>query len=81
MDKAIIYGGQQITVSNEVADFLKQDNRRLQSQGRSDRRHLSKSDFETVLSSQLTPNRFALENNLYAYCKHLLIKHRYLNHL
>jgi RNA polymerase sigma factor (sigma-70 family) len=62
MDKAIIYGGQQITVSIEVADFLKQDDRRLQSKGRSDRRHLSKSDFDTVLSSQQTSNRFALED-------------------
>ena len=69
MDKAVIYGGQQITVSIEVADFLKQDDRRLQSKGRSDRRHYThfsnayvKGDFETVLSSQQTSNRFALED-------------------
>jgi RNA polymerase sigma factor (sigma-70 family) len=64
VDKAIVYGGQQITVTNEVADFLEQDNRRLQSQVRSDGRHLSKSDFETVSSSQQTPYRFALEDHV-----------------
>ena len=38
----ITYSGQQVSVPKEVADFLEQDRKR-------DHRHLSKSDFETVL--------------------------------
>ena len=34
----------------EVADFLKQDRKREQAQDKQDTRHLSKSEFETVLS-------------------------------
>ncbi len=38
--KNINYYGQQITVSDEVAEFLEQDRRREAAQERSDRRHL-----------------------------------------
>ena len=34
----------------EVADFLEQDRKREQAQDKRDERHLSKSEFETVLS-------------------------------
>ena len=42
----ITYSGQQVSVPKEVADFLEQDRKREQAQ----ERHLSKSEFETVLS-------------------------------
>lgn len=38
--KNINYYGQQITVSDEVAEFLEQDRRREAAQERSDQRHL-----------------------------------------
>lgn len=46
----IIYNGEQVSVPKEVADFLEQDRKRQQAQDRQDARHLSKSEFETVLS-------------------------------
>ena len=46
----ITYGGQQVSVPKEVADFLEQDRKREQAQEKQDKRHLSKSEFETVLS-------------------------------
>ena len=46
----IIYSGQQVSVPKEVADFLEQDWKREQAQEKQDKRHLSKSEFETVLS-------------------------------
>ena len=46
----IIYGGQQVSVPREVADFLEQDRKREQAQDKQDQRHLSKSEFETVPS-------------------------------
>ena len=46
----IIYGGQQVSVPREVADFLEQDRKREQAQDKQDQRHLSKSEFETMLS-------------------------------
>ena len=46
----IIYSGQQVSVPKEVADFLEQDRKREQAQEKRDKRHLSKSEFETVLS-------------------------------
>ena len=48
---AITYSGQQVSVPKEVADFLEQDRKREQAQEKHDKRHLSKSEFETVLSS------------------------------
>ena len=46
----ITYCGQQVSVPKEVADFLEQDRKREQAQDKQDQRHLSKSEFETVLS-------------------------------
>ena len=46
---AITYSGQQVSVPREVADFLEQDRKREQAQDKQDQRHLSKSEFETVL--------------------------------
>ena len=45
----ISYSGQQVSVPNEVADFLEQDRKREQAQEKQDQRHLSRSEFETVL--------------------------------
>ena len=47
----IVYNGEQVSVPKEVADFLEQDRKREQAQDKQDTRHLSKSEFETVLSS------------------------------
>ena len=47
----IIYNGEQVSVPKEVADFLEQDRKRQQAQDKQDTRHLSKSEFETVLSA------------------------------
>ncbi|WP_130868431.1 sigma-70 family RNA polymerase sigma factor [Intestinimonas massiliensis (ex Afouda et al. 2020)] len=46
----IIYNGEPVSVPKEVADFLEQDRKREQAQEKQDQRHLSKSEFETVLS-------------------------------
>ena len=46
----IIYNGEPVSVPKEVADFLEQDWKREQAQDKQDERHLSKSEFETVLS-------------------------------
>lgn len=49
------YGEGTISVSKEVADFLEADRKRQAAEGRSDRRHTSKRDFETVLqTAQIT---------------------------
>ena len=45
----IEYNGEQVSVPKEVADFLEQDRKREQAQKKQDSRHLSKSEFETVL--------------------------------
>ena len=45
----ITYSGQQVSVPKEVADFLEQDRKRGQAQEKRDQRHLSRSEFETVL--------------------------------
>ena len=46
----IIYNGEPVSVPKEVADFLEQDRKREQAQDKRDERHLSKSEFETLLS-------------------------------
>ena len=46
----IVYNGEQVSVPKEVADFLEHDWKRQQAQDKQDARHLSKSEFETVLS-------------------------------
>ena len=45
----VIYNGEPVSVPKEVADFLEQDRKREQAQDKQDQRHLSKSEFETVL--------------------------------
>ena len=45
----VIYNGEPVSVPKEVADFLEQDRKRQQAQDKQDDRHLSKSEFETVL--------------------------------
>ena len=46
----IEYNGEQVSVPKGVADFLEQDRKREQAQKKQDSRHLSRSEFETVLS-------------------------------
>lgn len=49
------YGEGTVSVSKEVAEFLEADRKRQAAEGRSDRRHLSSSDSETVLqTAQIT---------------------------
>lgn len=48
MEKTILYGSSEVSVSNEVAEFLESDRKRQETEKRSDRRHISKSDSETV---------------------------------
>lgn len=45
----MIYSIQQVSVPKEVADFLEQDRKQEQAQEKQGQRHLSKSEFETVL--------------------------------
>ena len=45
----IIYQGEPVSVLREVTDFLEQDRKREGAQDKRDQRHLSKSEFETVL--------------------------------
>ena len=47
-DIVVIYNGEPVLVSREVADYLEEERKRDQAETRQDRRHLSKSEFETV---------------------------------
>ena len=60
-DVTITYQGEQVSVSQEVADFLEQDRKRMEAQGRRDRRHLNQSEFEVAVNSQPQTQR-ALED-------------------
>lgn len=69
MEKTILYGNSKVSVSYEVAKFLESDRKRQEAQKRSDRRHISKSDSETVLAnvpstSQPDPTLDAVIQNL-----------------
>ena len=69
MEKTILYGNSKISVSYEVAEFLESDRKRQEAQKRSDRRHIRKSDSETVLAnvpstSQPDPTLDAVIRNL-----------------
>lgn len=69
MEKTILYGNSKISVSYEVAEFLESDRKRQEAEKRSDRRHISKSDSETVLAnvpstSQPNPTLDAVIQNL-----------------
>ena len=59
----IVYCGETVSVPKEVADFLEQDQKREQAQTRQDTRHLSRSEFETVLSGHV-PARRPLEQSV-----------------
>ena len=54
-DVMITYQGEQVSVSQEVADFLEQDRKHMEAQGRRDRRRLIQSEFEAVVNSQPQP--------------------------
>ena len=56
-DTVVFYSGEQVSVPKEVAEFLEEDRRRAQAQARQDKRHLSRSEFETVLSSHVSAGR------------------------
>ena len=47
-DIVVIYNEEPVLVSREVADYLEEERKRDQAEKRQDRRHLSKSEFETV---------------------------------
>ena len=69
MEKTIFYGNSEISVSYEVAEFLESDRKRQEAEKRSARRHISKSDSETVLAnvpstSQPDPTLDAVIQNL-----------------
>ena len=49
-DTVVFYNGEQVSVPKEVAEFLEQDRKCAQAQARQDKRHLSRSEFETVPS-------------------------------
>lgn len=49
-DTVVTYQGQQVSVPKEVADFLERDRRRMRAQYKRDQRHLSRRNFEMVLS-------------------------------
>ena len=56
-DTVVFYNCEQVSVPKEVAEFLEQDQKRAQAQARQDKRHLSRSEFETVLSSHVPAGR------------------------
>lgn len=56
-DVVVFYNGEQVSVPKEVAEFLEADRKRAQAQVRQDKRHLSRSEFETVLSSYVPTGR------------------------
>lgn len=53
-DAVVFYNGEQVLVPKEAAEFLEQDRKRVQAQARQDKRHLSRSEFETVLFSRVS---------------------------
>ena len=52
MSKLITYENQTIEVSDRLFEFMEQDKKHQAAEERSDRRHLSKSSFETVKIKQ-----------------------------
>ena len=56
-DTVVFYNGEQVSVPKEVAEFLEQDRKRTQAQAKQDKRHLSRSEFETVPSSHVPAGR------------------------
>ncbi len=56
-DTVVFYNGEQVSVPKEVSEFLEQDRKREQAEARRDKRHLSRSEFETVPSSHVPAGR------------------------
>ena len=54
MNVKITYWKRDISVPKEVAEFLEADRRKIEAQGRSDRRHLSKRELEPMLDRYIT---------------------------
>lgn len=54
MNVKITYGKRDISVPKEVAEFLEVDRRKIEAQGRSDRRHLSRGELEPMLARYIT---------------------------
>ena len=50
-DTVVFYNGEQVSAPKEVAEFQEQDRKRAQAKAKQDKRHLSRSEFETVPSS------------------------------
>ena len=67
-DTVVFYSGEQVSVPKEVAEFLEEDRRRAQAQARQDKRHLSRSEFETVLSSHVSARRPLERSGLWNLC-------------
>lgn len=63
-DAVVTYQDQQVSVPKEVADFLEWDRRRMRAQYKRDQRHLSRRNFETVLSSYGDAERVAEDTAL-----------------
>lgn len=61
-DVTITYQGEQVSVSQEVADFLEQDRKHMEAQGRRDRRHLIQSEFEAANSQSQPQTQRVLED-------------------
>ena len=56
-DTVVFYNCEQVSVPKEVAEFLEEDRKRTQAQARQDKKHLSRSELETVLSSHVSAGR------------------------
>ena len=67
-DTVVFYNGEQVSVPKEVAEFLEQDRKCAQAQARQDKRHLSRSEFETVLSSHVSARRPLERSGLWNLC-------------
>lgn len=67
-DTVVTYQGQQVSVPKEVAEFLEEDRKRTQAQARQDKKHLSRSELETVLSSHVSARRPLERSGLWNLC-------------
>ena len=64
MSKLITVQNEVVEVSDELYEFMESDRKRQATEGRSDRRHLSKSSFETVEVKQEYSSR-KFENQIF----------------
>ena len=67
-DTVVFYNGEQVSVPKEVAEFLEEDRKRTQAQARQDKKHLSRSELETVLSSHVSARRPLERSGLWNLC-------------